>query len=90
MADRRPADPDFAILPPGAALTATADRDGLLQLLAAGAPGHFLLVAGRAIDEPAIQRGPLVMADARALGQTMAAYEAGEFGRLRDAADLPG
>lgn len=90
VADRRPADPDFAILPPGAALTATADRDGLLQLLAAGAPGHFLLVAGRAIDEPVIQRGPLVTADARALGQTMAAYEAGEFGRLRDAADLPG
>ncbi|WZB77200.1 pirin-like C-terminal cupin domain-containing protein [Achromobacter insuavis] len=48
-------------------------------MIAAGAPVHFILVAGPAIDEPVIQRGPFVMADARALTQAMAAYEAGEF-----------
>lgn len=87
---RRAADPDFAVLPPGAALTATADRDGFLQLLAAGAPAHFILVAGAAIDEPVIQRGPFVMTDARALTQAVAAYEAGDFGQLRQESGVPG
>ncbi|MPT28535.1 MAG: pirin family protein [Achromobacter sp.] len=85
---RRAVDPDFAVLPPGAALTAAADAEGLLQLLAAGAPAHFILVAGPAIDEPVIQRGPFVMADARALAQAMAAYEAGAFGQVREEAGL--
>lgn len=89
-AARRAADPGFAILSPGAALTATADREGLLQLLAAGAPAHFILVAGAAIDEPVIQRGPFVMTDARALAQAIAAYEAGEFGQLRQETGVPG
>lgn len=87
---RRAADPDFAVLPPGAALTAMADRDGFLQLLAAGAPAHFILVAGAAIDEPVIQRGPFVMTDARALAQAVAAYEAGDFGQLRQESGVPG
>ncbi|WP_324613774.1 pirin-like C-terminal cupin domain-containing protein, partial [Achromobacter xylosoxidans] len=73
-----------------AALTATADRDGFLQLLAAGAPAHFILVAGAAIDEPVIQRGPFVMTDARALAQAVAAYEAGDFGQLRQESGVPG
>lgn len=89
-AGKRAADPDFAILPPGVALAASADREGVLQLLAAGAPVHFVLVAGPAIDEPVIQRGPFVMADSRALAQAVAAYDAGEFGVLREEAVLPG
>ncbi|AMG39595.1 pirin family protein [Achromobacter xylosoxidans] len=84
------ADPDFAVLPPGAALAASADSEGLLQLIASGAPVHFILVAGPAIDEPVIQRGPFVMADARALTRAMAAYEAGEFGQLRQESGVPG
>lgn len=90
VAARRAIDPDFAILPPGAALTAMADREGLLQLLAACAPVHFILVAGPAIDEPVIQRGPFIMTDTRALAQAVAAYEAGQFGRLRGEAGPPG
>ncbi|WP_063582606.1 pirin family protein [Achromobacter ruhlandii] len=89
-AARRAIDPDFAILQPGAALTAMADREGLLQLLAAGAPVHFILVAGPAIDEPVIQRGPFIMTDTRALAQAVAAYEAGQFGRLRGETVPPG
>lgn len=83
-------DPDFAILSEGAALAASADSDGLLLLIAGSAPAHFVLVAGPAIDEPVIQRGPFVMASSRALSQAMAAYEAGEFGTLRQEAGVQG
>lgn len=84
------ADPDFAILPAGAALAASADSEGLLLLIAGSAPAHFVLVAGPSIDEPVIQRGPFVMSNSRALAQAMAAYEAGEFGQLRQEAGMQG
>lgn len=84
------ADPDFAILPVGAALAASADSEGLLMLIAGSAPVHFVLVAGPAIDEPVIQRGPFVMSNSRSLAQAMAAYEAGEFGQLRQETGMPG
>lgn len=97
MGGKRPApvvksvvDPDFAILPAGAALAASADSDGMLLLIAGSAPAHFVLVAGRDINEPVIQRGPFVMSNSRALSQAMAAYEAGEFGQLRQEASVRG
>ena len=49
-----------------------------------------MLVAGRDINEPVIQRGPFVMSNSRALSQAMAAYEAGEFGQLRQEASVRG
>ncbi len=84
------ADPDFAILPAGASLVASADSEGLLLLIAGSAPAHFVLIAGPAINEPVIQRGPFVMSNSRALAQAMAAYEAGEFGQLRQETGVQG
>ncbi|WP_370539670.1 pirin family protein [Achromobacter sp. UMC71] len=89
-APKHVADPDFAILPAGASLAASADREGLLLLIAGSAPAHFVLVAGPAINEPVIQRGPFVMSNSRALAQAMAAYEAGEFGQLRQETGVQG
>lgn len=90
VAPKSVVDPDFAILPAGAALAASADSEGLLVLIAGSAPAHFVLVAGPAINEPVIQRGPFVMSNSRALAQAMAAYEAGEFGQLRHEAGVQG
>ena len=90
VAPKNVVDPDFAILPVGAALAASADSEGLLLLIAGSAPAHFVLVAGPAIDEPVIQRGPFVMSNSRALAQALAAYEAGEFGQLRQEAGVQG
>ncbi|WMD23882.1 pirin-like C-terminal cupin domain-containing protein [Achromobacter seleniivolatilans] len=79
-------DPDFAVLPANSALVASARRggdEGVLLLMAGRAPAHFVLIAGPAIDEPIVQRGPFVMSSQRALSQALTAYEAGEFGELR-------
>lgn len=46
-------DPDFAVVPAGAALVGVAssdDEQGLLMLMAGRAPSHFVLIAGRATE----------------------------------------
>ena len=52
--------------------------------------GAHRLIAGPVIDEPVIQRGPFVMASQRALEEAMRAYDAGDFGRIRDDGAAPG
>ena len=52
--------------------------------------GAYRLIAGPVIDEPVIQRGPFVMASQRALEEAMRAYDAGDFGRIRDDGATPG
>ena len=83
-------DPDFAVLHTGSAVAASADGDGMLLLIAGRAPAHIVLIAGPVIDEPVIQRGPFVMASQRALEEAMRAYDAGDFGRIRDDGAAPG
>ena len=82
-------DPDFAVLHTGSAVAASADGDGML-LIAGRAPAHIVLIAGPVIDEPVIQRGLFVMASQRALEEAMRAYDAGDFGRIRDDGAAPG
>lgn len=71
-------------------MAASADGDGMLLLIAGRAPAHIVLIAGPVIDEPVIQRGPFVMASQRALEEAMRAYDAGDFGRIRDDGAAPG
>ncbi len=89
-ARRQGEDPDFAVLHTGSAVAASADGDGMLLLIAGRAPAHIVLIAGPVIDEPVIQRGPFVMASQRALEEAMRAYDAGDFGRIRDDGAAPG
>ena len=42
-----------------------------------------MLIAGPAVDEPVFRHGPIVMASQRGLIRALAAYEAGDFGQLR-------
>lgn len=59
-------DPDFAVLPAGAALAASAsvdDEQGVLVLMAGKAPAHFVMIAGCATDQPVAQRGVTPMAN---------------------------
>ncbi|MFY0476906.1 pirin-like C-terminal cupin domain-containing protein [Achromobacter marplatensis] len=82
---RQGGDPDFAVLPAGAALAASAplaDDEGVLLLMAGKAPVHYVLTAGPAVDEPVFRHGAVVMASQRALTRALAAYEAGEFGQM--------
>ncbi|MBB1593756.1 nuclease PIN [Achromobacter sp. UMC46] len=83
---RQGGDPDFAVLHAGSALAASApsaDDEGVLLLMAGRAPAHFVLIAGPAVDEPVFRHGPIVMASQRGLSRALAAYEAGDFGQLR-------
>lgn len=83
---RQGGDPDFAVLREGAALAASAtsaDDEGVLLLMAGKVPAHFVLIAGPAVDEPVFRHGPIVMASQRDLTRALAAYEAGDFGQLR-------
>ncbi|MBP6706140.1 MAG: pirin family protein [Achromobacter sp.] len=89
-AKRQGEDPDFAVLHTGSAVAASADGDGMLLLIAGRAPAHIVLIAGPVIDEPVIQRGPFVMASQRALDEAMRAYDAGDFGLIRDDGEAPG
>lgn len=88
-ARRQGEDPDFAVLHTGSAVAASADGDGMLLLIAGRAPAHIVLIAGPVIDEPVIQRGPFVMASQRALDEAMRAYDAGDFGLIRDDGSAP-
>ena len=83
---RQDGDPDFAVLREGAALAASAtsdDDEGVLLLMAGTTPAHFVLIAGPAVDEPVFRHGPIAMASQRGLIRALAAYEAGDFGQLR-------
>lgn len=83
---RQGGDPDFAVLHVGSALAASAlpaDDEGVLLLMAGKAPAHYVLIAGPFVDEPVFRRGTVVMASQRDLSRALAAYEAGDFGKMR-------
>ncbi|MNT38917.1 hypothetical protein D3C72_1751280 [compost metagenome] len=66
-----------------AASAPSADDEGVLLLMAGKAPAHYVLIAGPAVDEPVFRRGTVVMASQRDLTRALAAYEAGDFGQMR-------
>jgi redox-sensitive bicupin YhaK (pirin superfamily) len=67
------------VLDAGTATTISAGPGTEIVLLS-DEPAHFVLLAGRPINESFVKHGPLVMSTAEDIRRTLAGYAAGKFG----------
>lgn len=78
----------------GAAMAISADSEGRVHLRASASevkPSvRFVAIAGPAIDEPVVQKGPFVMNSPEEIDEVIAAYQAGQFGTVKPFALHPG
>jgi len=74
-------------LPSGAAMAIAAATEGTVQLRASAREVkqaiRFVAIAGPAIHEPVVQKGPFVMNSHEEIEQVMADYQAGRFGTVK-------
>lgn len=75
------------VLPSGAAAAISAETTGTIQVRASASEVKlgikFVAIAGPAINEPVVQKGPFVMNSREEIEQVTADYQAGRFGTVK-------
>lgn len=85
MTVRERNEPESALktsLSSGDAITVSASEDGVVELHALSTATKFVAIAGQAINEPIVQRGPFVMNSQEEATQAVADFQAGKFGSV--------
>jgi redox-sensitive bicupin YhaK (pirin superfamily) len=79
---------DGPTLDASAAIAFAAPSDTHLTLAAGESGARIALVSGAQLDQPVHSQGPFMLASAEALAGRIAAYEAGDFGKIASARSL--
>jgi redox-sensitive bicupin YhaK (pirin superfamily) len=79
---------DGPTLDASAAIAFAASSDTHLRLTAGESGARIALVSGAQLDQPVHSQGPFMLASPEALAGRIAAYEAGDFGKIASAPSL--